>query len=76
VGANELFQSGMILRGCPEIEFSAIRSGMIATLLDGYGWRPLSSEHDYDEVRRRALSEVYAPEARLLSLLPAEAAAG
>ena len=29
-------------------------------LLDGYGWKPLSHEEDYVEVRRRAWTEVFA----------------
>ncbi|MFZ5829479.1 MAG: TetR/AcrR family transcriptional regulator [Planctomycetota bacterium] len=31
-------------------------------LLDGYGWKPLSSETDYFEIRRRAWSELFSEE--------------
>ena len=33
-------------------------------ILDGYGWRPLTDEWDYDATRRRVLTEVFADEAR------------
>ncbi len=69
VGAEELRNAGMILRAMPERDFQRCRSAMVATLLDGYGWRPLSTKHDYDAVHRRALDEIYAPEARKLGLL-------
>ena len=31
-------------------------------LLDGFGWQPLSTEHDYDAVRQRAREELFAEE--------------
>ena len=37
------------------------------TLLDGYGWKPLSSEWDYDATRRRIEDEVFAEEIRELT---------
>ena len=38
-------------------------------LLDGYGWRPLSSEIDYTETRMRVLEQVFAEEGRRAGLL-------
>lgn len=68
-GAEELYESGLILRGLSAKDFDRMRNQLIATILDGFGWRPLSSEHDYDKVRQRILTEVYADEARQLGLL-------
>ena len=39
-------------------------------LLDGFGWQPLSTEHDYFAARDRALDEVFADEAREAGLRP------
>ena len=39
-------------------------------LLDGYGWRPLSTEHDYAAVQDRIRSEVFPEESRRAGLLP------
>ncbi|RME69281.1 MAG: TetR/AcrR family transcriptional regulator [Verrucomicrobia bacterium] len=72
VGARELHHAGMILRGRPAEEFATIRGRMVAILLDGFGWKPLSTEHDYDAVRRRILEEVYRPEATQLGWLPGD----
>jgi hypothetical protein len=33
-------------------------------LLDGFGWKPLSSEHDYEETYRRVQQEVFSDEVR------------
>jgi hypothetical protein len=32
-------------------------------MLDGYGWRPLSTEWDYEQTYRRVLREIFADEA-------------
>ena len=72
IGADALHEGGMIFRGTAEPEFAAIRRQMVLALEDGFEWRPLSREHDYEAVRTRILSEVYAPEARQLGLLAAE----
>lgn len=37
-------------------------------MLDGFGWRPLSTAHDYVAARRRALEEVFPEEARRAGL--------
>ena len=39
-------------------------------LLDGFGWKALSTEHDYDAARRRVFEEVFPAEARAAGLLP------
>ena len=36
--------------------------------LDGFGWQPLSSFHDYGETHQRVLSEIFPDEARLAGL--------
>jgi len=36
-------------------------------LLDGHGWAPLSTEHDYDALRLRVLAEVFAEEEGLIA---------
>jgi len=38
-------------------------------ILDGYGWRPLTDEWDYEATRRRALTEVFPDEAHQAGLL-------
>lgn len=39
---------------------SLFRTGLI--LADGYGWRPLSTEHDYSQILRRIRAEVFPEE--------------
>ncbi len=34
----------------------------IDMMLDGYGWRPLSKDHDYRKVERRVMREIFADE--------------
>ncbi len=46
--------------------FEALRDS-IKVLLDGFGWKPLSSEWDYAETDRRVAQEVFADEFRLAS---------
>lgn len=38
-----------------------------AALMDGHGWRPLSSEHDYEQTRERIRREVFAAEIQALA---------
>jgi hypothetical protein len=71
-GANELYEAGLIMRGLAQPEFARSRSRMFLALLDGFGWKPYSANHDYEATRRRILSEVFGPEARQLGLLDAE----
>ena len=68
-GAEDLYHSRLILRDVPQPEFQTMRLRLIDTLLDGFGWRPLSSELDYNATRARVLREVFADEARQLGLI-------
>jgi AcrR family transcriptional regulator len=68
-GSEELFSAGYIFRGLKSPKFVQIRGSMVGTLLDGYGWQPLSRDHDYEAVRTRALKEVFPEEAKKLGLL-------
>jgi AcrR family transcriptional regulator len=47
--------------------FEAIRQN-ITRVLDGYGWRPLSTQHDYEPVIERISQEIFADETRLLTV--------
>ncbi len=68
-GAEDLYESGLVMRHLPPAEFDRVRNQLVAALLDGFGWRPLSTELDYDAARQRALREVYPDEAKKLGLL-------
>ena len=68
-GSEEIHESGLLPRRLSPVEFNDLRSHLIETLLDGFGWRPLSLELDYTQVRQRVLREVYPDEARKLGLL-------
>ncbi len=68
IGADHLYRSGMIFRDQSFDEFQLARDDMLATLLDGYHWQPLSSAHDYEAVRRRILTEIFQPEAEKLGI--------
>jgi hypothetical protein len=70
VGMDQLHEGGLVFRGVPKEDFRNMRHKMFYALLDGFGWKPLSTELDYETVRRRILAEIYAPEARQLGLLP------
>ena len=70
VGAMDLFAGGLIYRGTAKETFHGHRRRMIATLLDGFAWLPLSKDHDYEATRARVLSEIYRPEATRLGILP------
>jgi AcrR family transcriptional regulator len=45
--------------------FMAIRRN-IGSMMDGYQWRPLSHEHDYDETYQRVQNEVFSDELQQL----------
>ncbi len=47
--------------------YKAVRSNS-QLLGDGYGWRPLSTEYDYDAVAARVLETVFSEEAHLLNI--------
>jgi AcrR family transcriptional regulator len=69
IGADALHEGGMIFRGLTRADFSSVRRQMYLTLQDGFEWKPLARDHDYEATRQRILTEVYAPEARQLGLL-------
>jgi len=68
-GAEDIFESGLMPPQITAEEFARLRNELIETLLDGFGWRPLSSEVDYAAVRQRVLREIYPDEAAKLGLL-------
>ncbi len=39
----------------------------VQKMVDGFGWRPLSTEHDYDAVRHRVLQELFSEDLELLA---------
>ena len=41
--------------------FATVRNN-INTMLDGYGWKPLQQDYDYDSVLQRIETEVFADE--------------
>jgi AcrR family transcriptional regulator len=69
-GAYVIMQAGIPLveKGIRE-PISALWTNM-QKLLDGYGWLPLSTEHDYGEVVRRAREELFAKEIAEIGDLP------
>lgn len=46
--------------------YAAVRQNL-NLLIDGYHWKPLSPEHDYDAIHKRIESEVFAEEIRAVS---------
>lgn len=72
VGADELYENGFVFRGLSHADYLSVQLRIVAKLLDGLSWQPLSLDHDYEAVRLRVLAEVFEPEARELNLLPAE----
>ncbi|WP_442888143.1 TetR/AcrR family transcriptional regulator [Congregicoccus parvus] len=67
-GSEALRRAGLIYRNWPTQRFIRARDDMVATLLDGFSWRPLSHEHDYAASRRRILAEVFPKEAATTGL--------
>jgi AcrR family transcriptional regulator len=68
LGAGDLFRSRLILPGQSPQAFAAHLDEMFLRLLDGFGWRPLSTQWDYASTGRRVLSEVFPEEAGRLGL--------
>ncbi|HKB90039.1 MAG TPA: TetR/AcrR family transcriptional regulator [Opitutaceae bacterium] len=61
-GSGELHRCGLIFRDLNEEEFGQRHFTMLAHLLDGFGWRPLSSEHDYNATAEKAYREIFPKE--------------
>ena len=68
IGADHLYRTGMIYRGLTFEDFQFARDRMLATLLDGHQWQPLSGAHDYEAVRRRILTEIFPAETEKLRI--------
>lgn len=69
MGAAELYRARLIyVDASPEV-FGAATQQMFLHLLDGFGWKPLSTEHDYIATISRVLQEVFPQEAHTLGLL-------
>ncbi len=62
LGAHTLHQSGKPLEMLGISNALAAMRDNQQKLLDGYDWKPLSSEHDYGAVRERVRQEVFAHE--------------
>jgi hypothetical protein len=66
---------GTILRGVPleEVGFPQPYESIMKSceiLVDGYGWKPLSTEWDYEKTRQNIRQSVLAPEYEMLQKLP------
>lgn len=68
-GAHLLQSSDMPLHEQGFDDPGAVLRANQHVLLDGYLWRPLTHEWDYEETERRILEEVFPEEAALLGLL-------
>jgi AcrR family transcriptional regulator len=76
VGLWNLYQGAFLMRDLEKFMSDPAVDDAIGTLqrnarvlLDGFGWRPLSTELDYSEARERALNELFANEAQAAGLL-------
>jgi len=65
VGAFSIMAAGLGSELGIEEPLRALRQNQ-NRLLDGYGWRPLASEHDYEATRDRIKQELFAEECRPL----------
>jgi AcrR family transcriptional regulator len=50
-----------LLREAGVVDLEQSNRRILRTFLDGLGWRPLSTEHDYDETMRRLQAELLTP---------------
>lgn len=57
-GSEDLFSRGVIFRGHSDEAFRREQQVMAATLLDGFGWKPLSRELDYADIERRVMAHL------------------
>ncbi|MAW62000.1 MAG: TetR family transcriptional regulator [Planctomycetes bacterium] len=71
IGTFKMFACRDTDGGCPASQLGldpiANLNHHIQFLLDGYGWKPLSTEFDYLATRQRVLDEVFPGEAHLLA---------
>lgn len=67
LGAYEMISDNQSLLDLGISEpFLSVRNSQ-TFLVDGYQWHPLSTEHDYDAVRKRVSEELFADEFRAIS---------
>ena len=76
VGLWNLYQGAFLMRDLEKFMSDPAVDDAIGTLqrnarvfLDGFGWRPLSTEVDYTAARERTLTELFAAEAQAAGLL-------
>lgn len=76
VGLWNLYQGAFLMRDLEKFMSDPAVDDALGTLqrnarvfLDGFGWRPLSDEHDYTTARERALTELFGAEALAAGLL-------
>lgn len=62
VGADELHQQKMIYGDHSADEFAVIRRRMLHRMLDGYGWKALSTERDYEALHQDVLDKIFPQE--------------
>lgn len=75
IGLWNLYTGAFLMRGLEtHIDIPAVRDPMPTlyansqVLLDGFGWKALSTEHDYQAARLRVLDEVFPAEAKAAAL--------
>lgn len=76
VGMWNLYQGAFLMRDLEKFVSDPAIDDTLGTLranarvlLDGYGWRPLSTEFDYEAARQRALTQLFHDEAARAGLL-------
>lgn len=70
VGVEELHERKMIYPDLTDRQVGEVRRRMLRRLLDGYLWKPLSDDYDYEASRMRILREMFPKEAAEAGLLP------
>ena len=61
-GAMNFMSSDIPLRQLGFEDVEAAMFGSLSAMMDGFGWRPLSTEWDYNKTVRRLADEVFPPE--------------
>ncbi len=66
-GAHVLIEANIpiVEKGVPDVNATLWLS--VQKMIDGYGWKPLSTEHDYEAVRQRMLEGLFAAEVAQLA---------
>ncbi|TVR53344.1 MAG: TetR/AcrR family transcriptional regulator [Puniceicoccaceae bacterium] len=71
-GSDELRARRLICADLPDRAFGGIQRAMLAHLLDGFRWAPLSRDFDYEALRLKLLQTQFAEHCRRLRLDPWE----